>query len=205
MLSHQKGIKMRERPILFNPEMVRAILDGRKTQTRRVIKPQPVLGKPWKDWMIDPHEMDLPTAYCPYGIRGDQLWVRESFSVTEHDLVTYKADNVTRQIKGIADSRMCAYEWKRKPTVWRPSIFMPRWASRLTLEITSVRVERVQQMARIDAWKEGMSCPDCKNHSPVCTCIWQFSVLWNSINAKRGFGWDVNPWVWVIEFRQVED
>lgn len=167
---------MKERPIIFSGPMVRAILDGRKTQTRRIVKPQPLAvaapfhpeprgGNRWV-WMArdDAPGYSYATAdfRCPCGAPGDRLWVRETWAVShavDHmrpselpkssDIVYYPG---TQSIGGL---------------MRRPSIHMPRWASRITLEIVSVRVE----------------------------------MLWDSINAKRA-PWSSNPWVWVIEFRR---
>lgn len=195
-----------ERPILFNAEMVKAILDGRKTQTRRIVKPQPELGKPWKHgWIVDPEIMDIPVAFCPYGQRSDSLWVRETFFYEwPHDYppddmrdcrIVYRATEPD-YIDGEMREANPAYRWS-------PSIHMPRWASRLTLENTGVRVEQVQDISRNDVIAEGIGQytfamgvladdpPDPR---------WKFIELWDSINAKRGFGWDVNLWVWVIKF-----
>jgi len=177
---------MKERPILFSGQMVRAILEGRKTMTRRVIKPQPVgaWAAPGK------------TA-CPYGQPGDRLWVRETFATLcpgsyeeekpragAHQDIRYKASD--RMADCSADIR--GYRW-------RPSIFMPRWASRINLEITAVRVERVKDISINDAHAEGMT----GTHT-----LGDFRELWDSINSKRGHGWDANSWVWVVEFKRVE-
>ena len=203
---------VRERPILFSGPMVRAILEGRKTVTRRVIPYQPMsLGEP-KWW--DPFESWRPPseqAYqdeaikrCRFGVSGDRLWVREtwrpiSVSMGEWVGVQYRADETTQYrpyVEGV--------DLKLARTSWRPSIHMPRWASRITLEVTEVRVERLQEISEEDAVAEGY-LP--KALGIVAT--WArtgFSVGWDSHNAKRGFGWDVNPWVWVIRFfRPKED
>lgn len=191
---------MSEKPIIYNGQMVRAILANppRKSQTRRVIK--------YSDGGRPTHPDDIedgwPVAYfearneydflpCPYGQPGDRLWVRETFAhVPEHDCVYYRADDPTDH-----------------PTdgSWTPSIHMPRWASRITLEITGIRVERVQDISPQDAIDEGV-LPPGPPPSPreLDYAVEQFRELWDSINAKRGFGWDVNPYVWVIEFKVVE-
>lgn len=172
---------MKERPILFSGEMVRAILDGRKTQTRRVIKPQPPAwawavhelseGRFfWADTKLDSEDARLwpncdDQVTCPYGVNGDRLWVKENW--------------------------------------WRHHL--PRWASRITLEIESVRVERVQEITRPDVEREGLQSDDTMRpghkHSD-CYMMHRFAELWDRINSKRGFGWDANPWVWVINFRR---
>ena len=187
--------KMRERPILFNSEMVKAILEGRKTQTRRVIKPQPedfdgdnILWKGrWK-----------PLNVCPYGQVGDRLWVKETWTP---DIFTgkplwYKANGIPDSLKNIR---------------WKPSIFMPRWASRITLEITGLRVERLQEITEEDTIKEGI----VMNNRPFEGWYWMpniysttnpivaFEKLWDSLNAKREYSWEQNPWCWVLEFKRI--
>jgi hypothetical protein len=207
---------MRERPILFSGPMVRAILDGRKSMTRRVIKPQPEMefdgemlpdGTGYGGWA----PVLPPWSKWPYRV-GDRLWVRETWATNEPIWDDDKAESFA--VPAMVDRSMIIYravcEKNRK---WRPSIFMPRWASRITLEITGVRVERVQDITEGDAREEGITdggCLNCGEHEP-CGCdnpqpdardafIW----LWDSINKKRGYGWHVNPWVWVIEFKRVE-
>lgn len=224
---------MKEKPIIFSGEMVRAILEGRKTQTRRVMWPKSLqyiyrnlmekihVRKTPSHYLFDLHHDD-GTVSTIYGIRpkyivGDQLWVRETFSPhTGWDASTeYKADW----------HRLYANTNFMEPK-WRPSIFMPRWASRIMLEITDVRVERVQDISEADARAEGVPPNWCgslegwdadehgfleqeKDLPPIDDYYFAdaktaFKSLWNSINAKRGFGWDANPWVWVIEFKVVE-
>lgn len=205
---------MKERPILFSGPMVRALLDGSKKQTRRVVKPQPDTahdGEPY--WFIGGYRVwgyrpapavplraggnPLP---CPYGQRGDRLWVRESFAHMYRDNaqpekrapedVAYMADNLTPD----------PYVYGS----WKPSIHMPRWASRITLEITSVRVERLQDISADDARAEG--CPD--RHIPgaeqasvdLLAKLW-YHDLWEQINGPDS--WAANPWVWAIEFRRL--
>jgi hypothetical protein len=166
---------MKERPIIFNSEMVRAILDGRKTQTRRVIKPQPG----------DIHRDLLRINYhCPYGQPGDHLWVRETFQIDDNypDMVFYKADDLAGHIS----------------TKWNSPIYMPRCDSRITLEITNRRVERVQDITEEDAMAEGVGRIAGLGEYRQC-----FKNLWDSINKKRDYGWDTNPYVWVIEFKRI--
>ena len=192
-----------EHPILFSVEMVRAIMEGRKTQTRRVIKPQPndIRESPFvKSGIEDTHGYEIKRKYAP----GDKLWVRETWMpFTENGvrsgMAIYRATDKPEQDGD-------------RPLKWRPSIFMPRWASRITLEVVSVRVERVQDISEEDALSEGISFwkPKEMDNRPFEENFWTnypqfaFQNLWDSINAKRGYSWDANPWVWVIEFRRVE-
>ena len=182
---------MKERPILFSAPMVRAIIEGRKTQTRRVIKPQPLwIGEPnvpFKTNDANPKGI----IKCPYGRTGDRLWVREPHChLCGDDTFCFPSD-------GFIYCMDCNL---------RPAMFLPRSASRIMLEITGVRVERVRDIKPCDAIAEGITPTyynslDCATENP-CNL---FRSLWNSINAKRGFGWDVNPWVWVIEFKKIDD
>lgn len=204
-----EGGEVKERGIIFSAPMVRAVLEGRKTQHRWVIAPQPtslpeqgtglwhhVRGAKW--------ESGLPYL-CPYGKPGDRLWVRETWAMNEPPSgAIYRATD-QKQVEAI--------HYKRANFKWTPSIHMPRWASRLTLEITNVRVERVQQISEEDAITEGIETDGCghfKNYSdPTDDVMWlsligSFAGLWDSINFKRGHGWDSNPWVWVIAFKQVK-
>lgn len=188
----------KERPILFNTEMVQAVLDGRKTQTRRVIKEQPdgeVTAK-WLDlkdkmpaFIFCNNGMECVTRKCPYGEVGNRLWVRETWADGYEDKpYIYKADGWDADHK------------------FKPSIHMPRAASRTLLEITDVRVERVQDISEIDALAEGCvsTAIETDNDYLGLYAKEHFANLWNIINIQRGFGWDVNPWVWVVEFKIVE-
>ncbi|MBT9513309.1 MAG: hypothetical protein IV104_13260 [Acidovorax sp.] len=240
---------MKERPILFSGPMVRALLDGSKTQTRRVVKPTrgrpidflgggPIGGPDWNNpecWGYEHHdsatwvllrpsgEPDDAQYPCPYGQPGDRLWVRESFAHMYRgnaqpekrapEDVAYMADNLTPD----------PYVYGS----WKPSIHMPRWASRITLEITSVRVERLQDISEADAMAEGITRlppppPPQTFSGPnrftlggmgVGACagsvIWNAATaqdlyrrLWESINGPGS--WDANPWVWAIEFRRLQ-
>ena len=186
---------MKEHPIIFSGPMVRAILEGRKTQTRRVIR------NPEKYFHI--RECGF---CCPYGWDGDLLWVREAWMSGPNaapDKVIYRAD--------IDDVKPWDNLWK-----WHPSIHMPRWASRLTLEITDVRVERVQKISPMDCEAEvitgktlaspvrGQPYEEYENKDGIIytTPILAFAALWDSINLNRGFGWDMNPFCWVITFKR---
>jgi hypothetical protein len=172
--------KMKEHPIIFSSEMVRAILEGRKTMTRRIIKPQPCEG----DWLRKFH-LEKWISECPFGQTGDHLWVRET-----HDVVFagYK-DGRGRQIIYRATNP----DW---PYGWTPSIHMPRWASRITLEITNIRVERVQEITTEDSIKEGVTIYPYED----AAWRWKFRRLWDSINGKGA--WERNDFVWVIEFKR---
>lgn len=217
---------MRERPILFSGPMVRAILDGRKTQTRRVMTPQPPCGTTYviagEDenralcisdnesgeflWPIDPWRK------CPYGVPGDRLWVKEAWQPYHAAKEIYYPANGAWGIYPDQGDWFAA-DWERrgatKAMTGRPSIHMPRWASRLTLEITRVRVERVQEISEADARAEGVDATaplygdsggyQHEGHKET------FRSLWDSINGKRkGCSWADNPWVWVIKFRKLE-
>ena len=195
---------MEERPIIFNTENVKAILDGRKTQTRRVIKKHPLSGIE-----ITPkhnlHELErgynLLIPNCPYGQIRERLWVRETFqnsdAIVNGKTIIYKADED---------------EWGKKYVMWTSPLFMPRWASRITLEITEVRVEKLQEIENYpEDYKAegytplmiGKSAIDGEPFEASADFAW-FEELWDSINAKRGYGWENNPWVWVIKFIRQE-
>ncbi len=202
---------MKEHPILFKSDMIKAILDGRKTQTRRVIKPQPHFphmpdvyadlydgGPEWAFWMPDNRMTEPRTWKCPYGVPGGRLWVREKFAVMSN---MGFANKLPRSVLYAADS-------STSPNLkFRPSIFMPRWASRITLEVLSVRIERVQDISNADILAEGIIPLE---GNPSADDLWDafedfyaraFRDLWDSINAKRGYGWDKNPFCWVVEFK----
>jgi hypothetical protein len=210
------------RPVLFSGPMVRAILEGGKTQTRRVMKPQPYLDHCLDDgneyWIFrevsHPNRSAWPKdevpywKACPYGDAGDRLWVREGF----FDHGPLPADGLNYQTPLDARIEYRATSWDRdNPELagagWKPSIHMPRWASRLTLEITEIRVERLQEISDEDACAEGVSFLDhditsheCRpvNGESAARFIWRHG--WDTLNAKRGYSWDSNPWVWVISF-----
>ncbi|MGU0809206.1 hypothetical protein ACSEQ5_14635 [Pseudomonas aeruginosa] len=205
---------MKERPILFTGPMVRAILEGRKTVTRRVVKPPPdFLGS-----MVDPNTpfktLDAglhARITCPYGEPGDRLWVREAWAadaqvdaIAPRDLsqgepIWYPADFSVRQTG-------CSMISKGRG---RPSIHMPRWASRILLEITAVRIERLQDISEEQALAEGVRGEPCDHARQACADIgcWgdtakgAFGFLWESLNGEGS--WAANPWVWVVEFKRV--
>lgn len=189
---------MTERGMIFNGEMVRAILDGRKTQTRRIMAPQPaddiergIFPNPeaigWKSSLR--HKHGSTTAhFCPYGKPGDRIWVRE----------TWARYNIDQNSHDIAYRATTPEDWPEDGR-WRPSIHMPRWASRILLEITNVRVERLKSISDSDAIREGCSTADMKSGDCVADV---FARLWASIYGAES--WNANPWVWVIEFKRVE-
>lgn len=201
-------IQVRERPIIFSGPMVRAILEGRKTQTRRVvaflpeypnaqyvrIKSDARISK--FDSVVSITQVDAYAA-CPYGKAGDRLWVREALRWT--DWLVYDSD------KSPIDPDLMP-NGMRISKDFAPSIFMPRWASRINLEIKDVRVERLQDISGADVLAEGI---DNGSSNPTMGQRWEnmqrmaWESGWNAINAKRGFGWDKNPWVWVIEFKSL--
>lgn len=194
---------MSTKPILFSTPMVQAILDGRKTMTRRVIKPQPMImanRKPldgYNDNMIKAAG-DFPTPkYHP----GDVLWVRETWANIS-DWTTVDPE------LGVPDGYIYKANWEgAEHPKWRPSIFMPKEACRLFLRVTGARVERLQEITVDDCRNEGACCSDCYDvgeHSQSCKCDTRFRNLWDGLNAKRGYGWDTNPWVWVYTFERCE-
>lgn len=161
--------------------MVRAILDGRKTQTRRVVKRDEVTKAGIRGIMGG-----TGPAFISKYQKGMRLWVRETFNAK--DGIKYRA------------STQSSWRW-----LWKPSIFMPKKYARIWLEVLDVRVERVQEISTSDCIKEGFLLPDKPFGRPdeVLPHFW-FEDRWNSLNAKRGYGWDKNPWVWVIEFRRIK-
>ncbi len=204
-----------ERPILFSGEMVRAILEGKKTQNRRVIKPQPTINWHYRTWCDSQtyawttchplnvkYQNQIQKVKCPYGQPGDILWVRETW----------------------CDAGVFGYAYRATDSLpigvntWRPAIHKPRKAARLFLQVKDVRVERLQDITEEDARAEGVKTavwymPYGKDEDahidisglpgyPDQRASYRngFATIWDSINAKRGYGWDTNPWVWVIEF-----
>jgi hypothetical protein len=199
----------KERPILFSAPMVRAILDGQKTQTRRVVKPAGRLVA--TSWSPLHPERGLRVTVrtgprsthtgpigdhldaCPYGEPGDRLWVRETWARFPGNDPVYRATYDGRFGSG----------WK-----WKPSIHMPRWASRLTLEVTAVRVERLHDISESDAANEGISCSSGHRWGLAETGVEHnapshaFRSLWQNINGPGS--WEANPWVWAVSFKRVE-
>jgi len=249
---------MKERPILFSKPMVNAILEGRKTQTRRVLKVKgrdAVKISAWRfvhilwgaaanvlsckkpvDTSYAGFHMSDDSPYpayfkCPYGQVGDRLWVRETWKPDENGntcCITYAADEQKIDIENTSEA---ADRWlsvrkpneqypRMDPAKWRPSIHMPRWASRINLEITNVRVERLNDISEQDAAAEGIVIDifnqgeppkhghfDClRKYVPAFgefdPARYKFFRLWESINGTGS--WNQNPWVWVIEFKRVK-
>ncbi len=196
---------MKERPILFSAPMVRAILAGTKTQTRRVAKHPLAQNLSYivdigKGWFGD--EEGEVQIRCPYGQPGDRLWVRETWQAVSgndrarHIMTHPRPDRGWLEYAATPRADEPAYKW-------RPSIHMPRWASRITLEVTGVRVERLQDISEADAMAEGV-------HYSLLEKIqagqdrWArhaYKKLWETINGSDS--WDLNPWVWVVEFKRV--
>lgn len=264
--------EIKERPILFKGPLVRAILEGRKTVTRRVVKPQhwkprrPVTGPFWGspgypraangEWGIYLNRPGggpyLHLGHCPYGQPGDRLWVRETFWA-KHDVdgedgtvidcgpcldvgekyhpgidycATPEALNPPKGATPHAKEEPGAW-WEAPPEKWDgnsdykgrgqwtflpwnlyskcPSIHMPRWASRIDLEVTAVRVERINEITAQEVLKEGYEWQH-NQHGERCQSrtVGQFAESWDQINGPRGFGWDANPWVFVIDFKRIK-
>lgn len=216
-----------ERPILFTGANIRAILEGRKTQTRRVFKDTTEHEGPYNPAYLQAHRGERGWAeICPYGAPGDRLWVRETFAlecdqeyVGESEFEDWRDGRPFQTHPGDDDRGTSEYhtipryratepdtllmikdaEEPEEGMAWTPSIFMPRWASRITLEITGVRVERVQDISHKDALAEGVEYDLSKeNGAPVP----RFMALWDSINGKK-HPWASNPWVWALTFRKL--
>lgn len=208
---------MKEHPILFQTEMIQAILQGRKTMTRRIIKNFDIkineFGKiDYSGKTRFGHNCDLESINdkflgivdnCPYGKIGDTLWVRETFTILEPEhcatmaeRFVYKAD----MKDAISEEMRQDYIKHGWPYQWRPSIFMPRAASRITLKITNIKVERVQDISEEDAIKEGVDLSKVSGdweHTPVQ----EFESLWVKINGQES--WDSNPFCWCVEFEKL--
>lgn len=207
---------MKERPILFSAPMVRAVLGGRKTQTRRVVKPQ---RHPFGH-MLKADEVarevlgDTCAVRSPYGSPGDRLVVRETWQYADWTddgmpWIRYRADGETRLIEdtpkdwsdrltdtwaSLSAADNYAIDNRAADRRWRPAIHMPRWASRITPEVTGVRVERLQDISEVDCRAEGLGDTVERAHH------W-YRALWEQINGPGS--WDANPWVWVVEFKRL--
>ncbi|SAJ14758.1 ASCH domain-containing protein [Klebsiella aerogenes] len=207
---------MKERGMIFNSEMVRAILDGRKTQTRRIMKIQPEHSGLGLRRVIDSKNGSDDGKYfwsssdacglkarsksfaCPFGAVGDRIWVRETWAeagACAPDLKLYRA-NYPEHVSSIYENVPPTEEIR-----WTPSIHMPRWATRILLEITDIRVERLASVSDEDAGKEGYPADPSPFGGPMEKWLW-FRQLWDGIYPEQSF--KHNPWVWVIEFKRVE-
>lgn len=211
---------MKERPILFSAPMVRAILAGQKTQTRREFRA--------KNGGVHPRKNDIPgmtqiLRNCPYGKPGDRLWVRETWCETDREdgtpVIAYRAGGciaIGRDDSRGPDKLIRSFAWDDIPhsDKWRPSIFMPRWASRILLEIASIRLEPLHSISEADAIAEGVReigytgdnagpnryCVQMDGYSnDAPTAIEAYRMLWADINGADSL--DANPWVWVVEFK----
>lgn len=200
---------MADRPIIFSPPMVRALLEGRKTQTRRIAKPKWNTGANpdftgWRAERIAERRWQIlctsvgAVVDTPYAI-GDRLWVREA-----HALVPSSAyrmsDGVAQNVDPADRDRACVYRegWERCAPRWRPSIHMPRWASRITLTVTDVRVQRLQDISEADIAAEGIKRGFSGGQHGEEGLYEDFSDLWNSLHGPDA--WDANPWVVVPTF-----
>lgn len=220
----------KERPILFSGPMVRALLDGSKTQTRRALKVQPThfnpVGVPRR---VVPSGGPSDVIRCPYGETGDRLWVRETFYCDhcfypegtppscywngDKPRAAHTPEQIQKERADMLEAMYYradgdpAFEAPEGPTPWRPSIHMPRWASRITLEITSVRVERLQDISDADCVAEGCGALPAAIGSRMTSNPGEtipramFRALWESINGPAS--WAANPWVWAVEFRKL--
>lgn len=212
---------VKERGVLFNGEMVRAVLEGRKTQTRRIVKDLSYVDDEGNTIQRPTPDQWYPEAlqYCPYGYIGDRLWVRETWcQAVDPDTsrpydpprAHYRSDGNEVYLDD-GDGFTAYREDGTECSPWKASIHMPRWASRILLEVTAVGVERVQDISERDAVAEGIgrSGVGWKNYGVdpqvmFCNPVNSFISLWDSINAAKGYGWDANPWVWVVEFKVLE-
>ena len=207
---------MKERPILFSAPMVRAILAGSKTQTRRALAPDLFMssgGAVVRMASAGPATTGIREAHCPYWREpGDRLWVRETWREWSDAAWHYAADGLV--LPKQRDRELAEFLAQRAPFTWesytwRPSIHMPRWASRITLEVTGVRVERLQDISEADAIAEGITYSEALQgwhteegrHFHCAAPPKSYAGLWESINGPGS--WDANPWCWVIEFRRV--
>lgn len=196
---------MTDRPIIFSAPMVRALLAGRKTQTRRIVTETTL------PHLQHPHDIHVTEGAGlltrTYRFRrsfaaGDRLWVREAHAIVPR--TAYRCSEGVAQVLRPDDDHDAAIfrcGWDRSAPRWRPGIHMPRWASRITLTVAEVRIERLQEISEVDAIAEGCVPDDASlnpNHIGPARSI--FEGLWDSLNAERGYGWDANPWVVAVTF-----
>lgn len=208
---------MTDRPILFSGAMVRAILAGTKTQTRRLIRANrphrwPTIVHRMATALVGKHWAEPGGWVRPFALVGDRLWVRETWGLHRPvDFTEWRPGSMSG-VTELPDDWTLAFRGDRgsneEDCIWRPSIHMPRWASRLTLEVVSVRMERLQEISEEDARAEGAEpdrmCPpgylDKRNLDSSHTYRGAFACLWDSINGERT-AWESNPWVWRVEFK----
>lgn len=220
--STKSPAEVKERPILFSGPMVRALLDGRKTQTRRVVKPRWGAsifareddGSPvWSDsYIMDQGNAEWRMRDNPYGVPGDRLWVKETHAIVPRTAYAM-SEGVQQTLRPDDNHDAAVYfaDWERsKPGRWRPSIHMPRWASRLLLEITDVRAERLMDCSDADAQAEGLqwvtpgmwsvdrTLPIISNEPRTA-----YFELWDHINGAGAA--EANPWVWAVSFRVLSE
>jgi hypothetical protein len=205
---------MKEHPIIFTKPMVQAILAGRKTMTRRIVKGIPheqiVKVEQQTDllWEFDNelHDLKMWTIKCPYGKIGDRLWVRETWQHTRCININPEDENYGYVYKSDGQPWDDYIGW-----TWKPSIHMPRLASRIILEITNIRVEKLQDITKLEAINEGIEIVDTipviqyKDYEVAngifCNPKNSFNSLWNTIHGKDS--WNLNPWVWIIVFKKI--
>jgi hypothetical protein len=213
---------VRERPLMFKAEMVQAILAGTKTQTRRIVTdrwlygsmpvkaPQGTVairehGGLWHAFAADGFRYGGKGLRCPYGRPGERLWVRETHAIVPRTAYHHAASEIPHRLSPDGDSWAVYREgWTRcAPEPWRPSIHMHRWACRIVLELTDVRVERLQAISEPDARAEGVTADGRHGESyfPGIEHVVAYGHLWDEINGAGA--WDLNPWVWVLTFRRV--
>lgn len=183
----------KEHPILFSTPMVKALLEGRKTQTRRPLKPQPENCKV---------QQEIGDIRCPFGGVGDRLWVRETYKAVPVTAINGDAQRtISPFVQNNAAIYRCGHSRASDGIPWMPSIFMPRWASRIQLVITEITIQRLQNITELQAKAEGAT--------PLCgseTYKDAFRRLWEGLHKPYGLAdWDANPWVWAIEFKRATD
>ena len=199
---------MKERPILFSGAMVNAILAGTKTQTRRIVKakgtPFPSASGAFVD--MDATAQQISALHCPYGEPGDRLWVRETWYCDAIDCQVgpyIQPNNSAALMFYRATDGGTIQQWSGTLNPWRPAIHMPRWASRILLEVVDLRVERLQQISEADAAAEGaLTTARTFEQIPIEPAVFAFKHLWESIHGPGS--WAADPWVWVVCFQQVK-
>lgn len=181
----------KEHPILFSAPMVKALLEGRKTQTRRPLKPQP------ENCQV---RQEIGDPRCPFGSVGDRLWVRETYKIVPAAAIKCgDVGAISPFDRNNAAVYRCGCDRVPDGTPWMPSIFMPRWASRIQLEILEINIQKLQRITELQAKAEGAT-PICCSESYRDA----FRRLWDGLHKPYGLaGWDANPWVWAIEFKRI--